>query len=143
MTSSDDLQIGRHFTIPAGELEWRFDPSGGPGGQHANKAATRAEVSWDLGASPSVPDDLRDRLLERLGGKAPGGVVTVTVDETRSQWRNRVLARRRLVEILTDAAKRPKRRRRTKPSRAAKRRRLEEKRKRGEIKRLRGPVEPE
>ncbi|HSM02133.1 MAG TPA: alternative ribosome rescue aminoacyl-tRNA hydrolase ArfB [Acidimicrobiia bacterium] len=143
MASNDDLQVGRHFTIPAGELEWRFDPSGGPGGQHANKAATRAEVTWDLGASTSVPEDLRERMLERLGGRAPGGVVTIAVDETRSQWRNRVLARRRLAEILTDAAKRPRRRIRTKPSRAARRRRLEEKRRRGETKRLRGPVEPE
>jgi len=141
--SSDDLPIGRHFTIPASELEWRFDSSGGPGGQHANKASTRAELSWDLGTSPSVPDDLRDRMLERLGGKTPGGVVTVSVDETRSQWRNRVLARRRLAEILTDAAKSPKKRIRTKPGRGARRRRLEEKRSRGEVKRLRGPVEPE
>jgi ribosome-associated protein len=67
----------------------------------------------------------------------------VSVDETRSQWRNRAIARRRLAEILVDAARRPKRRIGTRPSRAAKRRRLERKRKRGEIKRLRGPLEEE
>jgi ribosome-associated protein len=140
---SDDLPIGRHFVIPSGELSWRFDPSGGPGGQHANKAATRAEVAWDLGGSPSVPDGLRERMLERLGNRAPGGVVTVSVDDTRSQWRNRVLARRRLAEVLTDAARRPKRRIGTKASRSSQRRRLERKRRRGEVKRLRGPIHPD
>lgn len=139
MPSDDDLSIGRHFVIPGGELAWRFDPSGGPGGQHANKASTRAELSWDLGASPSVPDHLRQRMLQHLGGRAPGGVVTASVDDTRSQWRNRAIARRRLAEMLTDAARPPKRRIGTKPSRASKRRRLERKRRRSEIKRLRRP----
>jgi ribosome-associated protein len=143
MSHPDDLSIGRHFTIPASELQWRFDPSGGPGGQHANKASTRVELAWDLATSPSLPDALRAEMLERLGGRAPGGIVTVSVDETRSQWRNRALARRRLAEILVDATKRPRRRIGTKPSRAARRRRLERKRRRSEIKRLRGPVEPD
>ena len=143
MQSGHDLPIGRFFVIPAAELSWRFDPSGGPGGQHANKAATRAEVSWDLERSPSVPGELRDRMLERLGGRAPGGVITVTVDDTRSQWRNRAIALRRLAEVLTDAARPPKQRIGTKPSRASKRRRLERKRRRAEIKRLRGRIEPD
>jgi len=139
MPSEPALQIGRHFTIPAAELQWRFDPSGGPGGQHANKSSTRAELAWDLAASPSLPEDLRERMIERLGGRAPGGIVTVSVDDTRSQWRNRAIARRRLTEILTDAAKKPKTRIGTRPSRAAKGRRLEAKRQRGEVKRLRQP----
>ena len=139
MAAEQDLRVGTHFVIPGSELSWRFDPSGGPGGQHANKAATRAELTWDLETSPSVPDPLRRRMLERLGNRAPGGVITVTVDDTRSQWRNRAIARRRLAEVLTDAARRPKRRIGTKPSRAARRRRLEKKRRRGEIKRLRKP----
>jgi ribosome-associated protein len=143
VTTDPALPIGRLFAIPAAELVWRFDPSGGPGGQHANKASTRAELSWDLATSPSVPDELRERIIERLGGRAPGGILTVSVDETRSQWRNRAIARRRLAEILVDAARRPKRRIGTRPSRAAKRRRLERKRRRGEIKRLRGPLEEE
>ncbi|MDP2622395.1 MAG: alternative ribosome rescue aminoacyl-tRNA hydrolase ArfB [Actinomycetota bacterium] len=143
MATEPAIAIGRLFTIPAAELVWRFDPSGGPGGQHANKASTRAELSWDLAASPSVPDELRDRIIERLGGRAPGGILTVSVDETRSQWRNRAIARRRLAEILVDAARRPKRRIGTRPNRAAKRRRLEKKRKRAELKRLRQPPEAE
>lgn len=137
------IPIGRLFTIPAGELQWRFEPSGGPGGQHANKSSTRAELIWDLATSPSVPEGLRDRLITRLGGKAAGGILTVGVDETRSQWRNRTIARRRLAELLTDAAKEPKSRIGTTPSRAAKRRRLDRKRRRAEIKQSRRRVEPE
>ncbi|MEX1207688.1 MAG: alternative ribosome rescue aminoacyl-tRNA hydrolase ArfB [Acidimicrobiia bacterium] len=140
MPAEIPISVGRLFTIPAGELQWRFEPSGGPGGQHANKSSTRAELIWDLAASPSVPEELRDRLISRLGGKAPGGILTVGVDETRSQWRNRSIARRRLAELLTDAAKEPKSRIGTTPSRATKRRRLERKRRRAEIKRMRGPV---
>ncbi len=136
------LRVTDRLAVPAGELEWRFDPSGGPGGQHANKAATRAELRFDLAASPSVPDDLRNRMLERLGPRAPGGVVTVTVDESRSQWRNRSIARRRLADLLRSAMQVPRRRRPTAPSRAARRRRLEAKRRRSETKRLRRPPEP-
>ena len=143
MPADIPISVGRLFTIPAAELQWRFEPSGGPGGQHANKSSTRAELIWDLAASPSVPEGLRERLIARLGGKAAGGVLTVGVDETRSQWRNRSIARRRLAELLSDAAEEPKSRIGTTPSRAAKRRRLEAKRKRAEIKRMRGPVEPD
>ena len=134
----EPLKVGDRLVVPAGELEWSFDPSGGPGGQHANKAATRAEVRFDVGTSPSIPDDLRDRMLDRLGPRAPGGIVTVAVDESRSQWRNRVTARRRLADLLEQALRPPhRRRRRTVPGRAARRRRLEAKRRRAETKRLR------
>ncbi len=134
----EPLVIGDRVVIPASELAWSFDPSGGPGGQHANKAATRVEVRFDLGSSISVPEDLRERMLARLATRAPGGIVTVTVDESRSQWRNRVTARRRLAELLDDALRPPRRKRRpTMPSRAARRRRLESKRRRGDTKRLR------
>jgi ribosome-associated protein len=141
--SEDPLRVGGRVVIPAGELEWRFDPSGGPGGQHANRASTRAELRFDLARSPSVPDDLRHRMLERLGSRAPDGVVSVTVDESRSQWRNRSLAKRRLANLLRDATRTPRRRIPTTPSRRAKRRRLEQKRRRSEKKRLRRPPEPE
>jgi len=140
MTVDEPLPVGDLFTIPAAELRWRFDPSGGPGGQHANRSSTRAEVSFDLASSPSVPIDLRDRMLTRLRIAAASGVVSVSVNDTRSQWRNRALARRRLAEMLMDAARTPKRRRATMPSAASRRRRLERKRHRAEVKRLRrGP----
>lgn len=134
----DDLTVGRHV-IPAAELEWDFSPSGGPGGQHANRSNTRATLRYDLASSEAFPPELREAMLSRLGSRAGDGVVRVTADESRSQWRNRSLARRRLAELLTEAMKRPARRRPTKPSRAAKRRRLEEKRAHGEKKRLRRP----
>ncbi len=133
----DDLQVDERLTIPAAELSWRFTTSGGPGGQHANRSNTRAELSYDIRASEVLDDDTRARLLRGLGERAPGGVVTVAAGESRSQWRNRQLARRRLRELLADALRVRKRRRPTRPSGSARRRRLEEKRRRGDVKRLR------
>jgi len=134
---SRGISVGGAFTIPDAELEEAFDTSGGPGGQHANRSNTRVELSFDLEGSPSVPEDLRERMLQRLGGRVVDGVVTVTADDTRSQWRNRVNARRRLGELLEQAMKPPKTRIPTKPSRRAKKRRVEQKRHRGEVKRMR------
>ncbi len=139
----DDLVVRDDLVIPAAELQWRFTTSGGPGGQHANKAATRAELSWDLAASPTVDPATRRRLQDRLGSHLAGGVVTVAVDETRSQWRNRSIARRRLAELVFDALREEAPRRPTRPTRAAKRRRLESKRRRGVLKRLRRPPDPD
>jgi ribosome-associated protein len=139
----DDLDIGSGVVIPDRELVWSFSTSGGPGGQHANRSATRAEVRFDLGASPSVPTDLKERMLSRLGGRASSGVVVVTADESRSQWRNRQSARRRLSELLFDATKLPKIRRATRPSMSAKKRRIESKRHRSGIKQMRRPPEPD
>jgi ribosome-associated protein len=141
--AQDDLRVGDRFTIDGAELVWTFDASGGPGGQHANKAATRVELRFDVAASPSVPDSLRTLILERLGPRADGGTIAVTVDDSRSQWRNRKLARRRLSEMLEEASRPPKVRRRTKPSQAARRRRLERKRRRGRLKKLRREPEVE
>ena len=139
----DDLDIGSGVVIADRELVWSFSTSGGPGGQHANRSATRAEVRFDLGASPSVPTDLKERMLARLGGRASRGVVVVTADESRSQWRNRQSARRRLSELLSDARKLPKTRRATRPSVSAKKRRIESKRHRSGIKQMRRPPEPD
>lgn len=118
-----NLDIGDGCTIPVDELEVRADPSGGPGGQHANRSNTRVTVSFDVTTSPSLSDPQRRRLLAKLGP-----TVVVSVDETRSQARNRELAYERLRARLAAALVRPKSRRPTKPSRAAKERRLEEKR---------------
>jgi len=139
VTAGTDLRVGDRWVIPADELRWSFGPSGGPGGQHANRAHTRVEVRFDLAASAAFPDDVKRRIRERLGAD----VVTVTVDDTRSQWQNRTIARRRLARLLEEAARRPPVRKPTRPTRASRIRRREEKRRRAEKKRLRRPPEPE
>jgi ribosome-associated protein len=134
----DDLAVNG-YRIPARDLEWKFDPSGGPGGQHANRASSRVEVSFDLQSSGVFPVDLRDRMVERLAGRAPNGIVRVVAADSRSQWRNRQSARRRLATLLEEAMRRPKQRRPTKPGRAARERRLEDKRHRSQKKAGRRP----
>jgi ribosome-associated protein len=123
--------------IPDSELEWSFGPSGGPGGQHANRSQTRAEVRFDVAGSPSLPEALKAHLLRRLGRRGEGGVVTVSADETRSQLQNRRLAQERLGSILNQAAHRPRPRRPTRPTVASRQRRLDQKRRRSELKQTR------
>lgn len=135
------MTAGR-WTIPDHELEWNFGTSGGPGGQHANKASTRAELRWDIGDSDVLPTDVKQRVMDRLENRITNGVLTVAADESRSQWRNRAIARQRMGELIEEAARPPKRRKKTKPTRASKRRRLENKRRRSEKKRLRKPIDP-
>lgn len=118
--------------IPLAELTWRFGPSGGPGGQHANRSNTRAEVRFDVAGSPSLGPRQRARLLERLGDE-----VRVVADDERSQLRNRELAVERLRSRLAEALRRDPPRRPTAPSRGAKERRLDEKRRKAETKRAR------
>src|SRR4051794_29612688 len=115
-----------------GELSWRFTPSGGPGGQRANRSSTRAEVFFDVAASPSLDAWQRQRLLDRLGP-----VVVVAADDERSQLRNRRLAQDRLRQRLADALHVEAPRRPTRPSRGSVERRLRAKRERAGIKRLR------
>lgn len=130
--TADGLEV-RGYLIPDGELGWTFGPTGGPGGQHANRAHTRAELRFDIESSVAFPPEVKALLAERLGGPH----VLVTVDESRSQWRNRQLARKRLAARLEDAMIEPRRRKATKPTRASKRRRLADKRARSETKALR------
>lgn len=117
------LRVSSSLRIPESELRWRFTRSGGPGGQHANTSDTRAEVRFDIAASPTLGPRQRARLLERLGPEARG----VASDE-RSQVRNRELARQRLAERLAAALRIEAPRRPTKPSKASVQRRLEAKR---------------
>ena len=140
--SEEDLKAGR-YTIPGSELSWTFGTSGGPGGQHANKASTRAELSWTIEDSDALPPDVKHRVTEALVGRITSGALIVGSDESRSQWRNRSIARNRMAELIEEAARPPKVRRRTKPSRSARRRRLEAKRRQSEKKRLRGPIDPQ
>ena len=128
------LRITRSCAIPLDELEWKFTASGGPGGQHANRSNTRAEVRFDVAASPSLLEVHRDRLLERLGP-----VVRVAADDERSQLRNRDLALERLRARLAEALRVQRTRRPTAPTRASTQRRLEQKKRRSDIKRARRP----
>jgi ribosome-associated protein len=118
--------------IPLPELTWRFSASGGPGGQHVNTSNTRTEVRFDAAASPSLPSWARDRIVDRLGP-----VVTVTASDERSQARNRALALDRLAGRLARALEVVPPRKRTRPTAASRRRRLEAKRRQGERKRER------
>ena len=133
---ADDLVVTRSLVIPAGELSERFSRSSGPGGQGVNTADTRVELSFDIASSPSVPAYLQQRLLTRLDGRLVDGVLTIVASEHRTQLANRRAARDRMSDVLRDgAAPPPPKRRPTKPSRAAKARRVEDKRRRGETKR--------
>ncbi|MBS1848555.1 MAG: aminoacyl-tRNA hydrolase [Actinobacteria bacterium] len=127
--TDDELFVSAQLRIPRAEITERFDTSGGPGGQHANKTATRVEVSFDVDTSPSLTDEQRDLIIGRLGP-----TIRVSVDVTRSQARNRDLAAQRLAERLASALVVAAPRRATRPSRAAERRRLDAKRRRADIK---------
>lgn len=120
--------------IPRHELAVSFSASGGPGGQHANKAATRVELSFDVETSSALSETQRERLLAKLGP-----VVRVVADDERSQLRNRTLAEDRLAAKLRDALHVARRRRATQPTRGSQRRRVDAKKQRGETKRYRRP----
>lgn len=126
------LRVTGTCAIPLDELEWRFSGSGGPGGQHANTSNTRVEVRFDVAGSPSLGPRERALLLERLGP-----VVRVVAADSRSQARNRELALERLRDRLASALRTPRARRPTAPSKAARRRRVDAKRRRGQLKRQR------
>ena len=128
----------RGITIPADELTWRFSRSPGPGGQSVNTTDSQAELSFDLAGTTALPPVLRDRALAALSGRLSGGVITVTAREFRSQLRNREAAAERLSALLTAAtAPPPPRRKKTRPTRGSVERRLAEKQRRSETKRLR------
>jgi ribosome-associated protein len=134
-----DLIVRPGVVIPEAELGWRFSRSSGPGGQGVNTTDSRVELSWDLASSSTLSPTLRARALERLEGRLVDGVLTIAASEYRSQLRNRESAGARLVALVAEAiAPPPPTRRPTKPSRAARERRIAEKKHRGHLKRGRG-----
>lgn len=128
------LRLSEEIEIPAAELVIRTSRSSGSGGQHANVTESRVEVSFDIAGSPSLPEWARERLMERLGRNA----LAVAQDE-RSQLRNREIATERLAKRLREALARPPKRHATRPTRASRERRLQEKRKASERKSSRRP----
>ena len=130
----------RGIVIPAEELTWRFSRSQGPGGQSVNTTDSQAELSFDLAASTALPPVLRDRALEALSGRLSGGIITVSASEHRSQLRNREAAAARLSALLTEATAPPRPPRRpSRPTRGSVERRLADKQRRSQLKRLRRP----
>ena len=124
----------RSVVLPLGEIELRFSRSSGPGGQHANTSETRVEAIFDVEGSSALSEAQKRRVLAKAGG-----TVRAIAQDERSQWRNRELAVERLVEQLRQALKVERRRVATKPSAAARQRRLDAKKRRSDTKKLRRP----
>ena len=130
----ESIRVTRSVAIPASEIELRFSRSSGPGGQHAQKTESRVEAVFDVEASTALSLVQKRRVVAKAGA-----VLRAVAQDERSQWRNRELAVERLVEALREALRVERRRVPTKPTAAARERRLEEKRRRAQTKRLRRP----
>jgi ribosome-associated protein len=144
MPSDHALEITPDLSIPLSELEYLASRSGGPGGQHVNTSSTRIEVWWDIAGSPSLSDEQRQRLLARLAARLDSnGRLRLVSSGSRSQLRNREDVTERLREVVAGGLAVPKRRKPTRPSRAAKAARLDAKRRRSSTKRQRRAPPPE
>jgi ribosome-associated protein len=133
------IRITEHISIDDSELTESFVRASGPGGQNVNKLATAVQLRFDVRHSPSLPEDVRARLAALAGRRLTlDGVLVIMAQSHRTQERNREDARARLVELIRAAAVRPKRRRLTKPTAASRERRIESKKRRSGVKRLRG-----
>jgi len=130
----ESIRVTRSVVLPLGEVEFRFSRSSGPGGQHAQKTETRVEAVFDVESSDALTETQKRRVVGRVGP-----VLRAVAQDERSQWRNRELALERLVEQLRQALRVERRRVGTKPTAASRERRLEQKRRRSSVKRLRRP----
>jgi ribosome-associated protein len=132
------IRITRTVTVDDGEIEVAFSRSGGPGGQHANTSSTKVELRWDVGASPSLSDAQKELVRDRLANRITADdVLVLQSSEHRSQTRNREAVVARFATLLADALRVRSSRRPTKPTKAARRRRLEAKKQRAQTKALR------
>jgi ribosome-associated protein len=132
MTDSESIRVTRSVVLPRSEIELRTSRSSGPGGQHAQKSETRVEAVFDVEASNALSEAQKRRVVAKAGP-----VLRAIAQDERSQLRNKDLATERLVEALREALRVPRRRVPTKPSAASRERRLEQKKRRSQVKKLR------
>lgn len=138
------IRVNHKVAVDDGELDFAYARSGGPGGQHANTSSTKVELRWDVHASTALDDAQKGLVLERLGNRINSdGVLVLQSSEYRSQTRNREAVIARFATLLADALRVQASRRPTKPTQAARRRRLEAKRRRADTKALRRTPPPE
>lgn len=141
---SDDglLEVNDSVRVPRAELTYRATRSGGPGGQHVNTSSTRVELAWNVDASPSVSDEERARIREKLSNRISGeGLLLLSASEHRSQNRNKEAVTERFVALVRQALVVQAKRKRTRPSKAAREARLHAKKHRSEVKRRRRSLE--
>jgi ribosome-associated protein len=138
--TAEMINITRNIAIDDSEIEEHFIRASGPGGQRVNKTATAVQLRFNVARSPSLPEDVRKRLMRLAGHRmTEEGILIIDASRFRSQHRNRQDARNRLIRLIRQAAKRPSIRRRTRPTRPSQERRLRDKRQRRETKRRRRP----
>ncbi|NUB26690.1 alternative ribosome rescue aminoacyl-tRNA hydrolase ArfB [Azospirillum brasilense] len=132
------IRVTPRISLDESELQESFIRASGPGGQHVNKTDSAVQLRFDVAASPNIPDDVKARLVRLAGWRmTAAGVLIIVGDTYRSQLRNREDVRERLIDLIRDATVVPKSRRPTKPTLGSKKRRLEAKGQRSDIKRLR------
>lgn len=137
----DAVVITPELSIPRAELTYRATRAGGPGGQHVNTSSTRVELTWDVKQSGAVTDEQRERIVRKLAKRVTAdGVFRLTSAGSRSQYQNKEDVTERFAHMIAQALHQPKRRKKTKPTRASKEARLQNKKRRSQTKKHRGPI---